>query len=182
MNALPSAVFLDRDGTIIEDTHYISRAEQVRLVDGAGDAIARVNAAFVPVIVVTNQSGIGRGHVTVADYESVRQRMEELLAACGAHIDATYFCPHSPSDYCLCRKPGSLLFEQAVRDNPRIDLDTSLFAGDRWRDIEVGVTRGSPSVLIPWRDTPSDETARAHQLARVAASLSVLVDWYICTN
>ena len=116
MNALPSAVFLDRDGTIIEDVKYISRPEQVELIEGAAEAIARINAALVPVVVVTNQSGIGRGYFTMADYESVKERVEELLAERGARIDATYYCPHKPEDGCRCRKPDTEMFERAAAD------------------------------------------------------------------
>ena len=85
-----AAVFLDRDGTIIDDVHYIAQPELVRLRPGAGDAIARLNRAGISVIVVTNQSGIARGIFTESDYERVHDRMVELLAADGAHLDATY--------------------------------------------------------------------------------------------
>ena len=81
MNSLPSAVFLDRDGTIIEDAHYLSKPEQVRLLPGAADAIARINAATVPVIVITNQSGIGRGIFTDDDHLRITERLNELLEA-----------------------------------------------------------------------------------------------------
>ncbi|HVF39475.1 MAG TPA: HAD-IIIA family hydrolase [Gemmatimonadaceae bacterium] len=182
MNPLPSAVFLDRDGTIIEEAHYISRSDDVLLLDGAAAAIARMNAALVPVILVTNQSGIGRGYFTFEQYESVQQRMVELLEQYGAHLDGVYHCPHSPHDNCECRKPGSLLFERAARDHPAIDLGTSLYVGDRWRDIEPGVSRGAPAVLIPSEDTPPGEIVRATESARIAPSLSVAVDWYFCTN
>ncbi len=133
MNALPTAVFLDRDGTIIRDFHYLSRPEQVELLDGAAEAIARINAALVPAVVVTNQSGIGRGYFSVRDYEATEQRLNELLAERGAHIDATYYCPHTPEEKCRCRKPDTLLFEQAA-DDLDIDLGSALFIGDRFRD------------------------------------------------
>ena len=90
MNSLPSAVFLDRDGTIIEDAHYLSRPEQVKLIDGAAEAITRINALLVPVIVITNQSGIGRGFFTVEDHDLVTHRVDELLTERGAKIDASY--------------------------------------------------------------------------------------------
>lgn len=181
MNALPSAVFLDRDGTIIEDVSYLSRPEQVELVDGAAEAIARINAALVPAVVVTNQSGIGRGYYSVADYERTEQRLDELLAARGARIDATYHCPHTPADECKCRKPGTLLVERAAADLG-IDLRNALFIGDRFRDIEPALRFGAKGVLVPIPTTPSDEIARATESARVADSLSVALDWYLCTN
>src|SRR5919108_6637903 len=85
---LAPAVFLDRDGTIIEDRSYISRVDDVRLLPGAAQAIAKLNAAQVPVIVVTNQSGIGRGMFTEREYKRVNARMTELLAVAAAHVDA----------------------------------------------------------------------------------------------
>lgn len=181
MNALPSAVFLDRDGTIIKDVSYLSRPEQVELLDGAAEAIARINAALVPAVIVTNQSGIGRGYFSVADYERTEQRLDALLAERGARIDATYFCPHAPEEGCRCRKPGTLLFERAAEDLG-IDLQHALFIGDRLRDIEPAISFGAKGVLVPIPTTPRDEIARAQESARVADSLSVALDWYLCTN
>ena len=97
MKALPDAVFFDRDGTLMEDAHYIKSPTQVRLLPGAAAAIRRINEAKIPAIVVANQSGIARGIFTVADYEAVKKQFEGLLAAQGARIDASYYCPHHPS-------------------------------------------------------------------------------------
>jgi D-glycero-D-manno-heptose 1,7-bisphosphate phosphatase len=181
VNSLPSAVFLDRDGTIIRDVKYISRPEDVALLDGAAEAIARINAALVPVAVVTNQSGIGRGYFNLADYESVKARLEELLAERGAKVDATYHCPHVPDDGCRCRKPGTLLFERAA-DDLGIDLHKALLVGDRLRDIEPALSFGAHAVLVPAERTPPDEVERAESSARVADSLATALDWYLCTN
>jgi len=181
VNRLPSAVFLDRDGTIIKDANYISRPEQVELMDGAAEAISRINAALVPVIVVTNQSGIGRGFYTLADYARVRERVQELLEQHGARIDATYMCPHKPEDGCLCRKPGTLLFERASEDLG-IDLSSALFIGDRLRDIEPAKKFGARGVLIPTLATPPAEIEAAANTARGADSLSTALDWFLCSN
>lgn len=181
MNPLPSAVFLDRDGTIIKDVHYLSQPEQVELIDGAADAIARINAALVPVVVVTNQSGIGRGFYTLADYARVRERLDDLLEQHGARIDATYMCPHKPEDGCQCRKPGTLLFERASADLG-IELSSALFIGDRLRDIEPATRFGARGVLVPTERTSASEIASAEKSARVADSLSTALDWFLCTN
>jgi D-glycero-D-manno-heptose 1,7-bisphosphate phosphatase len=181
VNALPSAVFLDRDGTIVKDVHYLSQPEQVELLDGAAEAITRINATLVPVVVVTNQSGIGRGYFTVADYERTEKRLAELLAERGAHIDATYYCPHTPEDGCTCRKPATLLFERAAADLG-IELSNALFVGDRFRDIEPAIRVGGRGVLVPIATTPRDEIVRAMDEARVADSLATALDWYLCTN
>jgi len=182
VNSLPTAVFLDRDGTIIHDAHYISRPEQIHLIDGAADAIARINALMIPVIVVTNQSGIGRGYFTIDDYTAVSARLDELLREHGAHIDASYFCPHTPDEKCECRKPGDLLFRRAQQENPAIDLAQALYIGDRMRDIEPGLAFGGHGVVIPHAETPPEETVRAAAEARVASSLAVALDWYLCSN
>ena len=182
MNRLPTAVFLDRDGTIIHDAHYLSRPEQVQLIDGAGDAIARINTAMVPVIVVTNQSGIGRGIFSLEDYAAVQKRLDEVLEPFGAHIDATYFCPHTPNDKCECRKPGDLLFRRAQAEIPAVDLSHALYIGDRMRDLKPGIAFGGDAVLIPNRDTATAETLEAEEVARVAPSLATALDWYLCAN
>ena len=98
MNQLPTAVFLDRDGTIIEDEHYLSNPAQIKLVDGAAEAITRINSVLVPAIIVTNQSGIARGILTEDDHRRVTARLSEMLAEHGAHVDASYHCPHAPED------------------------------------------------------------------------------------
>ncbi|MGK2963790.1 MAG: D-glycero-alpha-D-manno-heptose-1,7-bisphosphate 7-phosphatase [Gemmatimonadaceae bacterium] len=181
MNALPSAVFLDRDGTIIRDAHYLSDPSDVVLIEGAAEAIARMNAALVPVVVITNQSGIGRGYFTLEQHESVSRRVMEALAGKGARIDASYFCPHPPDDHCDCRKPGLLLFRKAADDHG-IDLSKALYAGDRRRDIEPGILLGGSAVLVPSPETPEADIEFAELHARVAPSLATAVDWYLCTN
>ena len=164
--------FLDRDGTIIEDVDYISRPEDVRLLPGAAKAIAALNAAAVPVIVVSNQSGIGRGYFTHDDFARVQARVEELLARENAHLDAVYICPHAPSDRppCACRKPGVALFECAAQEHA-IDLARSWYAGDKWRDLEPARTLGGIGFLVPARSTPGDDLARARELGLVRQSL-----------
>jgi histidinol-phosphate phosphatase family protein len=177
---LRPAVFLDRDGTINVDTHYLRRAEDVRLIPGAADAIARLNSAGIPVIVVSNQSGIGRGLLTCAEYEAVQARIEELLACSGARIDATYICPHAPSPgsgapLCECRKPGTLLFRTAAMEHA-IDLQRSTFIGDRWRDISPALELGAGGILVPSADTSAGDVERARAKMRVAATLGEAVE------
>jgi D-glycero-D-manno-heptose 1,7-bisphosphate phosphatase len=183
VNPLPTAVFLDRDGTIVEDAHYLSSPGQLRLIDGAAEAIARINAALVPVIVVTNQSGIGREFLTEDDHRLVSERLDEMLGEHGARIDDSYFCPHVPEYDCDCRKPRTLLFRTAQREHPEIDLARSLYIGDRLRDVEPAFSLGGSGVLIPSPETSEMEKAAAEAGgARIAPSLGVAVDWYLCTN
>ena len=158
------ALFLDRDGTIIADAHYPSDPEQVRLIAGAALAIARANASGIPVVVVTNQSGIGRGHITEAQYVSVNARMMELLSAEGAHIDAAYHCPHWPDvdGQCDCRKPGIGMHRDAARAMD-LALPASAYVGDRWRDVQPAITTGGLGILVPGEETPMDDLLRARE-------------------
>ena len=173
-----AAAFLDRDGTIIDDAHYIADPDLVRLRPGAADAIARLNSAGIPVIVITNQSGIARGMFSRADYERVASRMVELLANEHAHIDATYVCPHHPDfgGACDCRKPATLLFQRAAVEHT-IDLARSTYVGDRWRDVAPGIALGGRPILIVDDDTRSDERGRAvRHGVEVVTSLAGAVD------
>jgi histidinol-phosphate phosphatase family protein len=182
VNALPTAVFLDRDGTIIEDRSYISDPREVALLPGIADAISRINATLVPAIVVTNQSGIGRGYFTAEQGDLVTERVVELLARAGARIDAWYTCPHAPDENCECRKPGLLLFRRAAAENPGVDLARALYVGDRRRDVEPALALGGQGVLVPAASTPADELEWARANVRVAPSLATAVDWFLCTN
>lgn len=175
MTARRPVAFLDRDGTIIEDVHYIARPDQVTLLDGAVTAIRRLNAAGWAVVVITNQSGIGRGYLTERDYEAVRDRVDALLAEQGGFIDRHYHCPHAPSTPCECRKPGTLLHLQAIAE---LDLDTTrvVAIGDRWRDVHPARAFGGHGILVPGPDTPPEDLERAEREAGLAPSLAVAVD------
>jgi D-glycero-D-manno-heptose 1,7-bisphosphate phosphatase len=181
VNALPSAIFLDRDGTIMQDLHYVSRPDQVELIPGVADAIARVNSLLIPVVMVTNQSGIGRGYFTIADYDRVNSRLAEELAVHGARIDASYYCPHPPDAGCECRKPGDLLFRRAAGDLG-FDLRRALFIGDRRRDIEPALSHEALASLVPSSRTPADEISWARSHAFVNESLGAALDRNLCTN
>jgi D-glycero-D-manno-heptose 1,7-bisphosphate phosphatase len=173
----PSVAFLDRDGTIIDDVAYIARPEQVRLVPGAAEAIARLNALGVPVIIITNQSGIARGLLTVDDYRAVHERMIDALAERGAHIDATFYCPHHPefSGPCACRKPGTELFEQALREMS-LSPSRAIFAGDRWRDVAPADVLGGRKFLIGSSHTPRVEIDRGEREGVLFPSLAAAVE------
>ncbi len=144
-----AAVFLDRDGTIIEDPGYLSDPDLVRLLPGAAEAIARLNRAGRPVIVVTNQSGIARGLFTREQYLATERRLDTLLQERGAHLDAHYYCPHHPdlTGPCSCRKPGTQLFVRAAEELG-LDLEASWWVGDRVRDVLPAETLGGRGLLV----------------------------------
>ena len=176
MRARPAA-FLDRDGTIIVDTVHVARPEQVELLPGAARGIARLNAAKIPVIVITNQSGIAQGKFTEDDYHAVREHLDELLAAEGAFIDASYFCPHYPevTGPCECRKPGLLLYERATEEHS-LDPAHSWFVGDRARDVSPAVHFGGKAYFVPSSSTTSSDIDAASSMAETVDSLATAVD------
>lgn len=143
------AVFLDRDGTILEDRGYLGDPAGARLLPGAAAAVARLNAAGLAAILVTNQSGIARGFYTEQDYRQVERRLEELLAQSGGRLDGQYFCPHLPeiTGPCECRKPGGLLFRRAATDLG-IDLAASWWIGDKLSDLEPSSPYGGRAILV----------------------------------
>lgn len=176
------AAFLDRDGTLIEDAHYLADAGAVRLLQGVVDPVRRLNAAAVAVVVVTNQSGIAQGLLTEAQYEATRARLDDLIAAHGARIDATYHCPHHPAvtGPCDCRKPGTGLYRRAAADLG-IDLARSLYVGDRFRDIAPGIELGG----LPGschRRPRRRSTSSARAAGFLATSLADAVEAYLARD
>ncbi|HYS50802.1 MAG TPA: HAD-IIIA family hydrolase [Burkholderiales bacterium] len=147
------AVFLDRDGTIVDDPGFLHEPDKVKLLPGAAEAIRRLNDAGYRVIVVSNQSGIARGLYSVRDYEMVQERLGALLTAHGARIDAAYFCPHHPQfpgpggASCECRKPGLKLFHEAQAAFD-IDFSRSWWIGDRLSDVQPALLVGGSAILV----------------------------------
>jgi D-glycero-D-manno-heptose 1,7-bisphosphate phosphatase len=150
----PGAVFLDRDGTVIEEVGYLDRVSRVSLYPWSSAAIRAFNRAGFPVVLVTNQSGIARGFFTEAVVDEVHQRVASLLAEGGARIDAYYYCPHHPdgrvpvyAQRCDCRKPRRGLVDRAVAEFG-IDPARSFVVGDRWLDVELARVIGGRGILV----------------------------------
>jgi D-glycero-D-manno-heptose 1,7-bisphosphate phosphatase len=148
------AVFVDRDGTLIEEVGYLDRVERVELYPWTTDAIRALNRAGLPVVMVTNQSGIARGFFTEEVVDAVHRHMAELLEIGGARIDAYYYCPHHPdgkvaafAQHCECRKPGRGLVDRATREFG-IDPAQSFVIGDRWFDVGLARTVGAKGLLV----------------------------------
>ena len=141
------AVFLDRDGTLIEDTGYLADPSQLRLLPGVAVALIALERAGYLRIVVTNQSGIGRGRHPAAAFDATRRELERQLAEAGATLDATYCCPHAPDAGCLCRKPGTALHREAIA---RFDVDVarSWCVGDQLRDLQPAVELECRALLV----------------------------------
>lgn len=171
------AVFLDRDGTIVADPGFLHEPGKVRLLPGAADAIHRLNAAGLLVIVVTNQSGIARGRYSAADYAAVERRLAELLAAHGAHLDGAYFCPHHPdvTGPCACRKPGVKLFRDAAAALG-VDLARSWYVGDRASDVEPAAVLGGTGILVTTGEGAAHADAARAAGASVVSGLAAAAD------
>lgn len=171
------ALFIDRDGTLIADAHYLADATRVQLLPGAAAAVAKANAAQVPVVVVTNQSGIARGLITTFQYEAVRDRTNALLSAEGAAVLATYHCPHwgHPKEPCECRKPGLGMYREAAAAYA-LDLTHSAYIGDRWRDVQPALATGGIGILVPGIETPAAdvEEARSALSTRIFMAENIL--------
>lgn len=180
MSELRRAAFLDRDGTLIEDLDYLSKPEGIRILPGAVDAVKRLNDAGAAVVIVTNQSGIARGLMTEDEYERVATRLVSLFADAGARIDATYHCPHHPAltGPCDCRKPALGMYMQAI-EALKLDPTTSLFAGDRFRDVAPGIALGGLAILVPSAATPFEDRKLAERDAETVSSLGEAVDRYL---
>jgi D-glycero-D-manno-heptose 1,7-bisphosphate phosphatase len=160
--ARPQAALLDRDGTIIADRHYLNDPDEVKLLPGAAAAIRRLSAAGVPSIVCTNQSGIARGAISLAQYDAVRRRVQEVLAMEGAQLLDTLSCPHHPdvTGPCDCRKPALGLYTRAARLHG-LDLSRCLFVGDRMRDVTPARAFGGDAALVESTITSDEERTAA---------------------
>ncbi len=163
-------MFFDRDGTLMHDVAYASRPEQVRLLPGASHAVRQLAEAGYLIILVTNQSGIGRGLFLAGDYERVHSRLVELLRAEGAILDGAYHCPHAPDAGCECRKPGLELFRRAAQEH-EVELSASWCLGDRWRDVEPARALGASGLLVQSPATTMDDLIRARAAEALATSL-----------
>ncbi len=144
---LRRAVFVDRDGTLDPDLHYLREADRLEVFRGVGHALRLVHEHGEVVVCVTNQSGVERGFYTDEDVERIHARMNEQLAADGTRVDAFYYCPHAPERGCDCRKPRTALFERAARELG-LDLRASAMVGDRATDIEPGRALGMVTALV----------------------------------
>jgi D-glycero-D-manno-heptose 1,7-bisphosphate phosphatase len=181
------AVFLDRDGTLIEEVDYLERVEQVALYSWSIDGVRLLNRAGIRVFVVTNQAGVARGYFTESVVADVHRHIDSLLASGGARIDAYYYCPHHPEGAveayrrsCECRKPGRGLVDRAAREFG-IDPSRSFVVGDRWLDIQLARAVGARAVLVRTgfgstaeRQQPSDVTTDA-----IADNLVDAANWIL---
>jgi D,D-heptose 1,7-bisphosphate phosphatase len=174
-----AAVFLDRDGTINIDYGYISDKNKVTLYKGASKGIRKINDADVPVIVVTNQSGIGRGYFTARKLKRVHKRLQKMLYKENkAIIDDIYYCPHEPKVKCNCRKPKTTLLKQAAKKF-NIDLKKSFIAGDKKSDILLGKNAGMKTILVMTGDKKEIADIKKIKPDYLAKDLNIAAEYII---
>jgi D-glycero-D-manno-heptose 1,7-bisphosphate phosphatase len=151
---LRPAIFLDRDGTVTDEVGYINHVSRAKVYPYAAEAVRMLKSTGLPVIIVTNQSGVGRGYFTEEIVGQVHQMVRDTLQAAGTSIDAYYHCPHHPSavvaayrQECRCRKPGTGMPEEAA-ERFGIDLGASYVVGDTYRDMQMGFNIGARTVML----------------------------------
>ena len=146
---LRPAVFIDRDGTLIEEKEYLSDPDGIVLIPGTFEALRTLRDAGFALVVVTNQAGIARGYYTVDDYRAVAARLDEILSEGGVPVDRTMFCPHHP-DFggpCDCRKPGTGMYREAAAALG-LDLAASYYVGDKMSDVVPAEALGGRGILV----------------------------------
>lgn len=141
------AVFLDRDGTLIDDIGYLGDPEGVSFYPGIPEALKKLQVSGYTIVVITNQSGIGRGYFDEETAMAVNLSMLKILKDGGVTIAAVYFCPHHPDDKCSCRKPGLLMIDRAFEDMD-VDQDRSWVVGDIDKDVWTGINAGIKPILV----------------------------------
>ncbi len=188
-NGSRPAVFLDRDGTVNEQMGYINHISRFHLLPEAAKAIKLLNDRKIPVVVVSNQSGLARGYFPMELLDEVHGKMRELLASEGAHVDGLYYCPHHPEAgeekyriSCNCRKPKIGMLQQAAEELD-LDLSRSFLVGDRWSDIKCAQRAGCTPVLVLTGYGRGDHLfigpTQEIQPAFVAENLLGAVEWIV---
>lgn len=165
------AAFLDRDGTLIVDRGYLSNPDGVELLSGVAKGLAIVQRLGYLLVVISNQSGVGRGYFSDEDVRSVNRRMEECLGELGLRLDGVWYCPHIPEARCLCRKPSPGLFLTAAR-HLDIDLADSIMIGDKITDVEAGVAAGCQRNILLGGIKPGEGYSVATDLLAAARDIA----------
>ena len=172
------AVFLDRDGTIMEDSNYVGDVKRVVLIPGTVAALKRLRDAGYKLFIITNQSGVGRGYFTREAVEQIHAHLDEQFGKSGVQFDGYYVCPHHPEDNCDCRKPKPKFLLEAARTHG-LDLARCFMIGDRASDIGAGLNAGTRTILVltgVGRETlAKNETKPDH----VAGDIAGAADWIL---
>jgi D,D-heptose 1,7-bisphosphate phosphatase len=179
------AVFLDRDGTIVEDIGYLNNPQQIQFIPGSIEAIKKLNEAGYKVVVITNQAGVARGLITEDMLQTIDKTLHKFILNGGAHLDGVYYCPHHPEhgvhpykQECECRKPHPGLIKRAHRDL-NIDLSQSFMVGDKATDIQAGKRAGTKSILVESGRGLGEKARLKQKPDYIAKNLLQAVDWLL---
>lgn len=164
---MKKAVFLDRDGTINVDYGYVSKVEKFVILPGAIEGLKKMRSMNYLLIIISNQSGIGRGYYSIPDYEKVMEAMHNQLNLHGITLDDCFYCPHSPESNCSCRKPGTKMIEEAVRKWD-VNVKESFFIGDKESDIKAGEKSGLKTILVSENEKEFGQDFRVKNLVEAA--------------
>jgi len=185
MQQLNKTIFLDRDGTIIEDSGYISTPEQIKFIPGSIEAIKLLNEAKYKVIVITNQSGVARGLFSEDMLQTIDKTLHKKILNGGAHLDGLYYCPHHPEHgvypyrrECDCRKPQAGLIKKAAKEH-HSDLAQSYMIGDHSCDIGAGSAAGVKTVFLLTGHGTHEQGKLATKPNHTAADLLAAVKWVL---
>ena len=173
------AVFLDRDGTIVEDVNYLADPEELRLLDGAAEALRRLQDAGFLLLVTTNQSGVARGYLSEDKLCHIHEVLRDMLREHGVRLDDCYYCPHLPDGpvehyarRCECRKPKPGLLEAAAREHG-VQVGRSWVVGDSERDVEAGRRAGCRTILLSGEQHP--ETHAEAVVPDLSAAVDIIL-------
>lgn len=181
------AVFLDKDGTVIEEANYLSHYKDLKLLPHSAEAIRMLNEAGYKVIVISNQAGVARGYCGEDMLQAIDKTLQKELLNRGAFVNAIYYCPHHPEhgcypyrQVCTCRKPHTGLVEQAAKEY-NIDLKSSYFVGDHANDVKTGHNAGTKAVFVMTGHGKEEleEVNQNHKPDHVAQDLLEAVKWIL---
>jgi D-glycero-D-manno-heptose 1,7-bisphosphate phosphatase len=176
------AVFLDRDGTVNVEVHYLAQPEQLELLPTVAETISKLNSLGIAVVVITNQAGVARGYFPEHRLEAVHQRLREMLGERDANVDGIYYCPHHPTaglgayrTVCNCRKPMPGMLNKAAQDLG-LDLTRSLMIGDRDTDLQAGAKAGCLTALVRTGYGEETNAALDHSQVRSIGTFDTVAD------
>jgi len=172
------AVFLDRDGTLINERGYLSDPRKIVFYPGVFAALRRLRKAGYALVILTNQSGVARGYLTLEKLKAINRYFLRAFARRGVRIDGIYFCPHLPDARCACRKPKPTLALRAARDLG-IDLKRSFVIGDQWTDMKLSANLGVPGVLVMTGAGRSVRRKAGPFAAKITSHLRTAVGWVL---
>ncbi len=179
------AVFLDRDGTIVEDVGYLNNPQQLKFIPGSIEAIKKLNEASYKVVVITNQAGVARGLITEDMLQTIDKTLHKWLLNGGAHLDGIYYCPHHPEhgvhpykQECECRKPHPGLIKKAEKDLD-IDLSQSWMIGDKYSDMLDGKRAGTKTIFVTSGRGQEEKKKIKEKPDHIAENLAAAVDWLL---